>query len=480
MKLKNEFEKFLSDVVNLNRSRIEKLETSVANVEEFINGSDWPPTIERYSAQGSWAHGTIIKPPKDAGFDADLLVFVDPIVGWTAQDYVKELRRAFNSSGTYKDKLVPGNRCVTIDYVGDFSIDAVPCVVGRPESTAQFEVCNSRDDKFEPTASEEYTAWLNERNSWTGANKLREVIRLLKYLRDIKQTFSCKSILLTTLIGERITAADAIYQDTYFPDLPTALRTIVGRLDDYLQQHPNLLDVCNPVLPEEDFTRHWDADRYRNFRDVIHRYREWVDDAYDDPDETKSLSKWQRVFDDDFGKGVAKVVEKEEQSLVVLAPLNNLNVQDAVQAVQIGGPQVLSYVPQVVPWMKPAPWPVVSNTPVVIRATAHHDRTGNRPIGPIQSGEILEKGVELRFEAVMSTGVPYTGKGHEVQWQVVNSDRDAWYEDSLRGGFYPSHSRGVRWESTKYRGIHWVEAIVIRKRDRACIGRSERFFVVIE
>jgi hypothetical protein len=67
-----------------------------------------------------------------------------------------------------------------------------------------------------------------------------------------------------------------------------------------------------------------------------------------------------------------------------------------------------------------------------------------------------------------------------VQWQVVNSDEDAWRANGLRGGFYESKPRGVRWETTEYRGVHWVQAFVVRKRDRLCVGRSERFFVIIE
>jgi hypothetical protein len=356
----------------------------------------------------------------------------------------------------------------------------VPCVVDRPGGSSRYEVCNRVDGVFEATDSKAYTAWLDRRNDWVGFGKLREVTRLLKYLRDIKLTFTCKSILLTTLVGERIEFADTFRRRTHFADVPSALRTIVGRLDKYLQDHPELLDVCNPVLPDESFTRHWDEDKYKNFRDVIHRYREWIDDAYEDSDETKSRSKWQRVFGDEFGKGPKKVAAKIEEAVLLPVPVNNAGVQDAVQAVRVCGRQVLAYVPQTVAWMKPEPWRVVSNNFVCIRAIAHRDRTGNRPIRALQSGDLLEKGLELRFEAVTATGMPYAAKDQEVQWQVVNSDREAWNEDALRGGFYRSDPRGVRWEHTLYRGIHWVHAFVIRKRDSACIGRSDRFFVIIE
>jgi Second Messenger Oligonucleotide or Dinucleotide Synthetase domain len=234
------FDTFLAEEVNLNKSRIDTLVNRVTAIEGFITASSWQPTITRYSRQGSWAHKTIIKPLGNGGFDADVLVIVEHVQGWNAEDYVLKLEEAFNGSGTYKDKAGLGNRCVTLEYSGNFEIDIVPCVINRPGRTSNFEVCNRRDNKFEATDSEAYTRWLEQRNEWVGNDRFREVTRLLKYIRDVKLTFSCKSILLTTLIGERITHTDAYSQHIYFPDLPSALHTLVHRLDDYLQAHPRL------------------------------------------------------------------------------------------------------------------------------------------------------------------------------------------------------------------------------------------------
>src|SRR5580658_8213789 len=101
MKLIEHFDKFLNNEVNLNNSRIKLLADRVKTITSFIQGSDWSPRVIRFSAQGSWAHKTIIKPAGSGGFDADLLVFVGPVLGWTAKDYVWDLRRVFNASGTY-------------------------------------------------------------------------------------------------------------------------------------------------------------------------------------------------------------------------------------------------------------------------------------------------------------------------------------------------------------------------------------------
>lgn len=214
MKLTAEFNKFLKEEVDLNDSRIDTLTDRVDSVESFLEDTDSDLAILRFSPQGSWAHKTIIKPPGTRGFDADLVVFMNPVARWNAADYVLTLRDVFHGSGIYKEKAGLGNRCVTLEYSGDFEIDVVPCIVNRPGRSSMYEVCNRNEDVFEATDPEAYTRWFDERNNWIGNNKLREVTRLLKYLRDVKLTFTCKSILLTTLLGERITQADILYQNT--------------------------------------------------------------------------------------------------------------------------------------------------------------------------------------------------------------------------------------------------------------------------
>jgi hypothetical protein len=76
VKLVAQFDKFLKEEVNLNKTRITTLTDRVDAIQDFIRGSDWKPSVLRFSPQGSWAHKTIIKPPGSRGFDADVLVFI--------------------------------------------------------------------------------------------------------------------------------------------------------------------------------------------------------------------------------------------------------------------------------------------------------------------------------------------------------------------------------------------------------------------
>ncbi|MEA3591914.1 hypothetical protein OIN95_15510, partial [Staphylococcus aureus] len=80
---------------------------------------------------GSWAHNTIIRPVEGNAFDADIIVFMQPVEGWTAADYVLDLARVFRESATYKDKFRVYSHCVTIEYAGERKMDIAPCVCGR-------------------------------------------------------------------------------------------------------------------------------------------------------------------------------------------------------------------------------------------------------------------------------------------------------------------------------------------------------------
>jgi hypothetical protein len=152
-----------------------------------------------------------------------------------------------------------------------------------------------------------------------------------------------------------------------------------------------------------------------------------------------------------------------------------------VEAFKAVGGIVLSSFRTSLPWTKPPPWQSVANgtVGVLVKATLH-DRKGGASLGAIVSGTPIPKFKHILFEACSPTGLPFTSKDYEVQWQVVNTDHDAIEANQLRGGFYRSDSPSKKWERTAYRGIHWVQAFVIRKRDRRCVGRSDRFFVVIE
>lgn len=485
MKLIELFNDFLRDTVNLNDTRVTELETSTEAIKKAVRESDWKPHLHGWMAQGSWAHKTIIRPVDQGEFDADLIVFVKPVEGWDAAKYLDTLLEAFKANGTYKTMAKRWSHCVTITYANDKKIDVAPCVVNRG-GFERHEVCNHDTGMFELTEPERYTQWLVERNSYSGSNSFRKVTRLIKYLRDIKTRFTCSSVLLTTILGYRITPAD-IGSDL-FVDTPTSLKTVVGRMDDWLQMNPTKPAVTNPHLPSEDFAGAWTDEQYTNFRDCIHRYREWIDDAFDEPDRSESIAKWRRVFGDEFAAGVVVDVGKSVGSVVVadvrrrLAEATNFG-GDLVEAIKRFGGSILPASFNRQPYMEAPSWrraPPSQQMAVTVRVELHRNNLGTLLVGEVRSLEPLPPGHWLRFRACTNTGLPFLPADYKVMWRVTNTDEAAARENALRGRFEKPEADNRRWEQLKYRGVHLVEAFVIRKRDDRIVGQSEAFRVMIE
>ncbi|MEW5942763.1 MAG: cyclic GMP-AMP synthase DncV-like nucleotidyltransferase [Pseudomonadota bacterium] len=449
MKLEDRLNEFLANTVNINQSRIDTLTDRVAAVTSFLKDSEtFEDCFVEVVPQGSYAHKTIIKPSeKKPEFDADILFYVTEVEGWEPKDYIEQLYQLLRENGTYRDKAIKQTRCVTINYVGEFSLDVVPCI--RRDGLLFWEtehVLNALTNQEEPTRPKEYTEWLLEQDKTLGNHQLVKVVRLAKYLRDIKQTFSVKSILLTTLLGMQVDDWDGLLPGSQFSDLPTSLKTLFNRLDKWLQDRPDMPIVKNPVLGNEDFNRHWDQDKYSNFRDRWHIYTTWINDAYDEEGRQESILKWRRVFGEEYAKGVetAKAASTATAALPIPAHCE-----------------------------KPR-WPVQNLAPVNIKATVHRSKEGQAIENLSSDGRALEKNLWLRFEVRNN----YTA-GIKLYWQVVNNGEEAGrVNGGLRGNIFAGSF--VQWESTSYRGKHWVECFAIDSKKNICIGRSGRFIVNIQ
>ena len=297
MKHVNDFNEFLASHVNINQSRLDDLNDHVAAVTTHLSRQ-----IQSYikvERQGSYALGTIIKPVGNREYDADILLFMRYQPGKAPADYIDEVYNCLRQHGTYKDKAQRKTRCVMLDYAGDFHLDIVPCI----EANGQRWICNRLTNTLEATDGVGFRDWFNAKTRITNGN-LKRVARLLKFMRNHKGNFTAPSILLTALIGLAVNDSEG---DAKSKTVPDTLNTVCSRINAFLQANTVMPEVRNPALPSETFTRHWNQDKYRNFREKFSIYATQVQEAYNEPDSQRSAEKWRKLFGGEFAKSQRSV-----------------------------------------------------------------------------------------------------------------------------------------------------------------------------
>jgi hypothetical protein len=297
------FNEFLEKVVNLNPDRVNRMKEAQRILSDFIsNHSDFKDLFIDSIEQGSARQKTIIKPTgEDGTFDVDLMIRLKKHSSWSPKQYLEKLAEAFKSSGRYSDitDTYGKTRCVTIDYEGDFHVDLVPAVL---QDDGSFSICNKSTDKFEITDGDGYAKWF-EQCDFNAKNYLVPIVRLIKFLRDDKGEFNTKSIILTTIAANQITASEAVAGS--YKDIPNALTSVLRKMDEYLSANDEPPAIVNPAMPGENFNRHWKSDKegYKKFKAAIKDYAKKATAANQATEIEESIKLWKKLFGDKFGNG---------------------------------------------------------------------------------------------------------------------------------------------------------------------------------
>jgi hypothetical protein len=442
VKLHDYFAGLLTDTVNLDQARLDQLDLRVGNIVAALQADKViKPLYEDHIPQGSWPHRTIITPLPRREFDADFLLKLTPVDAWNddPREYLKQTRAAFKRSFAYRDMVRKKNRCVRIVYANDCHVDVVPHLV---LADGRQVIVNYADNEFEDTNPVGFTDWMKQQDGLANGH-LRRTIRLLKYLRDYKTTFSVPSVILTTLLGDRVQPWDSAGA---YPDLPSAFVRLLGDLDDWLGWHPDMPVLADPSCPNTTFNHRWDQDKYANFAKWIKHYRAKADAAFAETDKDESLALWREIFGDAFAKSTAPAAAAEGARVRGDAPVAKSAVATVVaRKVRAPGEQFIDEL-----------HPVRLAYEARIDATVRK-RDGWRDGTPLRRLGRTSKRMTLDFQFVTSAPEPFT-----LMWKVRNNGPEAAARGSLRGTIFPDDGSRVRTESTLYRGEHYVEAYAIR------------------
>ncbi|MFD7021822.1 cyclic GMP-AMP synthase DncV-like nucleotidyltransferase [Promicromonospora sukumoe] len=426
MQLISYFNEFLRTTVDLNSTRLESLDERVGSIFRVLQGDEvlGERVVEKIP-QGSWAHRTIIKPFNNHEYDADVLVQIKEQEAWEPREYIRTVRAALRNSSTYRDKVRKKNRCVRVGYANDCHIDVVPYV---ELSDGRKVVAKYSDSTFEETNPEGFTAWMRERDELANRN-LRKVLRLLKYLRDYKQTFTAPSIILTLLVAERVSGWDAAER---YKDVPTTLKTLINDLNTWLAWYPTMPPLDDPSAPGTTFNHRWTDDQYENFRNRIALYADWITEAYDETDKQKSIVAWQRIFGPAF-KAPSRSLTAAVASSGEVRPL--LERAPNEQFIEERGFE-----------------PVLSHR---ARIDCMVEKKAGFRSGPLRAFRSIGVGRSLYFTVQTDVAVPY-----DLYWKVRNTGKEAAHQ--LRGQIVEDTGSMSRTEPTRFRGRHYVEAYVVK------------------
>ncbi|OBB66394.1 SMODS domain-containing nucleotidyltransferase [Mycolicibacterium monacense] len=307
MQLADHFNVLLKDTVNLSQFKLDRLNQRVEAIYKALKADvEIGALITGKTPQGSWAHRTIINPVGDNEFDADFMLDMSQNPDWAdnPKTYIDEVYAALHRHSTYG--TMPHSRkcrCARLVYANSMHVDIVPhlnLADGR-------EVIVNRDDnEWELTNPQGFTDWMKKQDSIASGN-LRKVIRLMKYLRDHKNSFTgTRSVLLTTMLGEQVTDLRKLLDPSYYSNVPTTLLHVVQDLDTWLQANPIKPSIADPSGSGVTFDHRWGPDpesaqaTYSYFRDRIHVHAADIEAAYEEKDKDRSVQLWQNIFGDGF------------------------------------------------------------------------------------------------------------------------------------------------------------------------------------
>lgn len=441
MKHLKSFDIFLKEHVNLSDARITQLDSRVTAVTNFLSAGTDVISLNflELIPQGSYAQQTIINPvDTNDEFDADVLLDMNEVDGWDAADYVQELYTVLRSSGTYRDMVSRSARCVVIDYANEFHIDVVPFLTRHGSRY----ITNRRNNQFELTDPEGFNSWLEEQNRLSGG-RLVKVIRLFKYLRDYKNNFSIKSVILTILLGGRVNDGALLVDPDCYKDVPTTLKSLAVGLNEYLQVNELMPSIDDPSCPTENFNHRWNQEEYSNFRSWFDTYCAQIVDAFDEQDDEVSRKKWRKIFGDEFGVSTSGSISKAAD--MHLARSNVTNTDELIET-KLGVPMILD-----------------RRYKVSIGARVAH-KTKFRDYELATRGNFVEKGRKIRFSIKKNTvPTPY-----DLYWKVRNTGEEAMTSNAIRGQILRDDGSFSRTEDTLYRGRHYVECYVVK--DGVCVA----------
>lgn len=311
MILRQSFEDFLRNTVSLDDTRKDRVQSAHWSVRDRLTSID--EVAERVTGRGTYLQGsyplhTAIRPcDQDAAYDVDIVLAADfrDDKGrmWNGRRVLPWLQVHIESIGLYEGKTTRKARCIRIDYESDnqrFHLDVVPA--HRPD-TMQGPIQIAPD--WATSDPKGYIEWFDEQ--CREADRLRHVVRLLKYWRNLR---GCgpNSMILTTITAHHIPADARSLDDV----LVKTMRALNTWMED---QDLGGIEISNPSMPEENLARNWAYIEQHRFQERLSNATAKAEEAISCDDEEETIDLWNapELFDGQFPKTVRGLGEQARE-----------------------------------------------------------------------------------------------------------------------------------------------------------------------
>jgi hypothetical protein len=441
--------------------------------------SDLNPFAPEIYPQGSFRLGTVVHPLAVYDYDIDLVCVLNRTKEQISQKELKQIvGTRLKQSPALKSLVSSGCRCWLVDYPAEtgmpgFHMDVLPAMP-NPERPTGIFLTDTELFHWQRSNPKAYADWFFSRMisiltarraaaamsasvdvedvpEWQVKTPLQMTVQLLKRHRDVYfqpvPDDRPASIILTTLAAMAYRGQPIVYN---------ALLDVMAEMPRFIERRGDKWWIGNPTEIQENFADRWNQN----------------------PERHANFLRWLKRAQEDFSSLIVKrnlgeAIEHLGATLgteVMTKVAQDLGFRTRQPLV----PSFTNAVPGIggVSHRQPGRWfrnPVYSAT---LKGAVYYNRQSKKPLWPLVSTRPISKGLSLRFELKTNAPQPY-----EIIWQVVNTGNEAEQAGDLRGGFYPAngHENRLHWETTKYRGTHWVEAHVVR--DGVLVATSKPFLV---
>lgn len=286
----------MAESLQLDQTRYELMIQHYEAIKKWIEADEafFKPFKYELYPHGSVRIRTTVKPIGKDEFDLDIALHLK--THWTQhtpQKIYAELKRRLSEHGAYKEKMELKNRCIRLNYAGDFHMDILPGIQENEWDEDKLRVPDRALGSWVSSNPRGYSNWFMGRvnlaktsillkalraenlpsNDYENKKPLQRAVQLIKRYRDVyfqkDDTYKTSSIVLTTIAGLYYSGEESIF---------LTVENIVNQIRQHTLYISGRIKVLNPMNAEEDFTDKWEAEPqyYTSFKAFAeHLYLEW-------------------------------------------------------------------------------------------------------------------------------------------------------------------------------------------------------------